>query len=382
MSPTFLGRLAVQQRVLPAYRAPFFEALAGECQAGLSVFAGQPLPEENTTPARRLESAEYFPAHNWNFLHTPSPFYQCWQANGRAWLEHWQPDVLVIEGNPRTPSSRSLRRWMQQRQRPVLGWGLGAPALTGIWKYYRQATRRSFLRPLDGMIAYSRRAAQEYADLGFSPERIFVAPNAVQPRPTWPLPARPQTFTGKPQVLFVGRLQPRKRIDHLLHACAALPPALQPELVIVGDGPARPGFEELARAVYPAARFTGARPGAELEAFFRAADLFVLPGTGGLAAQQAMSYGLPVIVGEGDGTQEDLVTSQTGWLLLGGGPAALERALAEALSQPARLRHMGEAAYRLCCDEANLEVMARAFAAAAAAVKQATTGTPRKAGKR
>lgn len=382
MTPTFSGRLAVQQRVLPAYRAPFFEMLAGECQGGLSVFAGQPLPEENTTPARGLETAQYFPARNWNFLHTPSPFYQCWQANGRTWLEGWQPDVLVIEGNPRTPSSRCLRRWMQRRQRPVLGWGLGAPVLTGIWKYYRQATRRSFLRPLDGMVAYSRRAAQEYADLGFNPESIFVAPNAVQPRPSWPLPARSEIFAGRPQVLFVGRLQARKRIDHLLHACAALPAALQPELVIVGDGPARPAFEELARSVYPAARFTGARHGSDLETLFRAADLFVLPGTGGLAAQQAMSFGLPVIVGEGDGTQEDLVTAQTGWLLLGGGPAALERALAEALSDPARLRCKGAAAYRLCCDEVNLEAMARAFASAAACISETAVGAQRKAGKR
>ena len=42
-------------------------------------------------------------------------------------------------------------------------------------------------------------------------------------------------------------------------------------------------------------------------AHFAGADLFVLPGTGGLAVQEAMSYALPVIVAKGDGTQEDLV---------------------------------------------------------------------------
>ena len=38
--------MGVIQRVLPAYRAAFFDALAAECAGGLSVFAGQPRPEE------------------------------------------------------------------------------------------------------------------------------------------------------------------------------------------------------------------------------------------------------------------------------------------------------------------------------------------------
>jgi glycosyltransferase involved in cell wall biosynthesis len=39
-------------------------------------------------------------------------------------------------------------------------------------------------------------------------------------------------------VLYVGRLQARKRLDDLIRACAALR-SLQPKLVIVGDGPER-----------------------------------------------------------------------------------------------------------------------------------------------
>ncbi len=40
--PTFPGRLAVLQRVLPAYRVPFFDTLAAACQGGLSLAAGRP----------------------------------------------------------------------------------------------------------------------------------------------------------------------------------------------------------------------------------------------------------------------------------------------------------------------------------------------------
>ncbi|HEY6072779.1 MAG TPA: glycosyltransferase, partial [Anaerolineales bacterium] len=68
-----------------------------------------------------------------------------------------------------------------------------------------------------------------------------------------------------------------------------------------------------ASAIYPAAEFIGARHDEELRPYFSAADLFVLPGTGGLAVQEAMSNALPVIVAQGDGTQDDLVRAGNGW---------------------------------------------------------------------
>jgi glycosyltransferase involved in cell wall biosynthesis len=371
---TFTGRLGIQQRVLPGYRAAFFDLLDGYCQGGVSVFAGQPLPEENTTPAKSLQRARLVPARNQNFLRTTSPIYQCWQRGLFEWLQDWQPQVLIVESNPRTPSTRWAVRWMHTRSRPVLGWGLGLPGIGGFLKSWRERTRRSFLGMLDGMIAYSQRAAQDYIDLGFSAERVFVAPNAVAPRPAWPLPERPLQPGRRMTVLFVGRLQRRKRIDNLLLACASLPEALQPRLVIVGDGPARAEFEAQAQQVFPTAQFTGALFGKDLEQQFLQADLFVLPGSGGLAVQQAMSYGLPVIVAEGDGTQGDLVRSENGWLLPPDDLESLKIALGSALAEPARLWVMGAASYRIVSGEINLEAMALAFAGAAASITLQFTG--------
>jgi glycosyltransferase involved in cell wall biosynthesis len=173
----------------------------------------------------------------------------------------------------------------------------------------------------------------------------------------------------KPLVLFVGRLQKRKRIDFLLQACAALPDELQPRVWVVGDGPARGEFEAVARDVYPQAEFLGSRHGEELAGIFRQADLFALPGSGGLAVQQAMAYGLPVIVAEGDGTQDDLVRPENGWLLPPDDQpalqAALEAALGMALQDTIALHRMGEASYRLVVEEVNLEKMAEGFVKAA-----------------
>lgn len=355
----FAGRVGVVQRVLPGYRAPLFDLLAVSCRDGLSVFAGQPRSSEAIGTSETLKAAEYSPARNWHLF--GGALYLCWQGGLLSWLDAWQPDALIVEANPRYLSTPGALRWMKARGRTVLGWGLGAPSAKGPLGSLRRARRRNFLKSFDGLVAYSRGGAAEYRALGFPAKRIYVAPNAVTPRPKGPLPKQPTNPEGKAVVLFVGRLQTRKRLGSLLRAVANLPAAIQPKLQIVGDGPARAELERLAAGVYPTAEFTGALYGEVLAARFRAADLFVLPGTGGLAVQQAMAHGLPVIVAEGDGTQTDLVTPQNGWRLPPGDEGALRKALEMALSDPGRLRKMGQESYRMVKEEFNLENMVAMF---------------------
>ena len=335
---------------------------------GLSVFAGQPQPDESIAAASHLQVARFVLARNWDPLNTSSPWYVLWQRGLLAWLRQWDPQALIVEANSRYLSNRLAVIWMHRRGRPVIGWGLGVPqpnepsGWSGAPTRIMQAKERaSYYRSLDGIIAYSQRGADEYRELGIPPGRVFVAYNAATLRPKSPPPLRLPAFDGQPVVLFVGRLQARKRVDNLLHACATLPDELQPRLVIVGDGPARDELLALAEKVYPAAQFPGAQRSAALEAYFAAADLFVLPGTGGLAVQQAMSFGLPVIVAEGDGTQDDLVRPANGWRVRPGNLDDLTDTLRLALSDPARLRCMGAESYRIVADEANLETMVKVF---------------------
>ena len=82
----FPGKFAIQQRVLPDYRAAFFDLLAGLCRGGLSLFAGDALPEEGIVAASGLEVAHYTWARNRSFLHPGSPLYLCWQQGITAWL--------------------------------------------------------------------------------------------------------------------------------------------------------------------------------------------------------------------------------------------------------------------------------------------------------
>ena len=351
----FPGRLAVQQRVLPAYRVPFFDQLAARCAGGLSLFAGSPRRGEAILTAAGTTIARFTPARNRHLL--AGAAYLCIQPGIQEWLTGWDPQALILEANPRYWSNRSAIAWMRARRRPVIGWGLGAPRSRFLW--------RGFLRRFDALIAYSTQGAEQYRAVGFPAERVYVALNAVVEAPA-SLDPRPEISGKPPTVLFVGRLQERKRLDLLLQACGQLTPG--PELVIVGDGPARPQLERLAQREYPSTQWKGSVQGEALERLFRQADLFVLPGTGGLAVQQAMANGLPVVVAEGDGTQRDLVSGDNGWLVPPGNLSALTDALRAALSNPARLREMGAASHRIVADRINIQAMVDTFLSALEAV--------------
>ena len=355
----FLGRLGLQQRVLPSYRVPFFDTLAEACKGGMSLFAGQPRPEESIVSGE-LRVAKYAPARNMHLLR--GSLYFCYQRGLFDWLSNWNPDALIVEANPRYLSTPRAITWMQRRRRPIIGWGLGAPPLSGSLSSLRQSGWTRFLNRFDALIAYSQRGADEYAAYGIPREKIFVAHNAVSPAPKASPDRRPSTV-DRASILFVGRLQARKRIDALLRSCAKMPEP-GPRVVIVGDGPERGNLEQMAGQVYPSAEFVGARHGDALKPYFTEADLFVLPGTGGLAVQEAMSHGLPVIVAKGDGTQDDLVRAENGWQIPPGDDAALISTLREALSDVKRLRKMGAESYRIVSQEINLEKMVEVFVGA------------------
>jgi len=359
----FPGKLALQQRVLPNYRAAFFDLLASACDDGMSLFTGLPRAIEGITTAEELRNTDYALGKNIHILN--GSFYLCYQQGLMDWLKEQNPDALVVEANPRYLSTPSAVKWMHQQGKPVIGWGLGAPSPQPLSHWERGLGVRiwtAFISQFDALISYSQRGADEYAALGFPRGKIFVAYNSVSAPPSSTLPSRPLDLDPQPVILFVGRLQVRKRIDHLVRACAQLGP--HPRLVIIGDGPERAALESLAKETYPRAEFIGAKHGVELKPYFTAADLFVLPGTGGLAVQEAMSYGLPVIVAQGDGTQDDLVRKKNGWQVPPDDFDALVSTMKDALSDVACLRGMGKESYRIVAEEINIEKMVETFVTA------------------
>lgn len=357
MAEIFDGKLGLIQRVKPSYRVSFFDCLAGRCKGGLALFAGQPLSLEGIPGQLQPNLAKFIPVQNLHFSDPSRALYFCYQKGLYDSLSAWNPDALILEANFRYLSSPHVIRWMKDLGRPVIGWGLGAKTLPK----FLQPFRNRFLKKFDALIAYSEQGAEEYARVGIPSARILVARNAVTDAPSGTDPLRQPAAGRKPIVLFVGRLQERKKVTNLIRATSTLSENIQPHLVIVGDGPEATPLRALAHQILPDTEFTGHLEGDALAERFLQADLFVLPGTGGLAIQQAMAYALPLIVAEGDGTQRDLVTPLNGWLIPAGDEQPLQAALASALADPHKLLEMGKESFRIVKHQVNIQTMADVF---------------------
>ncbi len=116
---------------------------------------------------------------------------------------------------------------------------------------------------------------------------------------------------GCPVVLFVGKLIDRKRPLLVLDAFARVRSRHECALLLVGEGPLE---SELRRRVkearIPDVHFAGFLNRSEVPRAFAAADVFVLPSveeTWGIVVNEAMNFGLPLVVSDLVGCAPDLV---------------------------------------------------------------------------
>lgn len=118
--------------------------------------------------------------------------------------------------------------------------------------------------------------------------------------------------SDRPAVLYVGRLSKEKGLALLPELQAALRTrSIDHRLIITGEGPMR---AELGRKC-PDAVFTGPLGRDDVATVFASADLFVFPSetdTAGNVVLEAQASGLPVIVSNAGGPQENMSPGMSG----------------------------------------------------------------------
>jgi alpha-1,3-rhamnosyl/mannosyltransferase len=147
----------------------------------------------------------------------------------------------------------------------------------------------------DGLIAVSENTRQDAIRLlGIAPERIRTIHSGIgnaffDATPAW---------RGRPYVLYVGTIEPRKNLDALLDAWALLKRSLRGEFDLVVAGPVGWGSEKTLARVEREATYLGYVPEADLPGLTAGATVFVYPSLYegfGFPVAQAMAAGVPVL---------------------------------------------------------------------------------------
>jgi len=224
-----------------------------------------------------------------------------------------------------------------------------------ILQLYRPLLWR-VLRRADRIIATSPQYAASSPFLSRLAGRVTVIPLGIDPAPflaplrtTGPVPQQLDSLPKDSiRLLFVGKSRYYKGIDTLLEALTALPGA---SLLLVGDGPMRGAWQALAHKLHLAGRvhFAGEVASEDLAAYYRAADIFVLPANSraeafGLVQLEAMASGLPVVCTEvHSGTSFVNEDGVTGFVVPPRRPELLRRALQKLIEDPDLRSKMGAA---------------------------------------
>ena len=287
VSPPAPARIALLTEIPAPYRIPLFNALADTDGVDLRVlFLAEhdprrqyPVYEEEFRFDRRvLSGAGAVARGRWVMF-----------SRGTAHeLERFDPDIVLLGGWNQPAFFWTGLRWARRRGRPVVLWVESTLHDERSGSIVLERLKRRAVGAASGFLVPGRAALEYVESLGVSPERIVVAPNAVD-LSIFSVDVERRERDGC-TFLYVGRLAAEKGIDVLLDAFDDVPG----ELLIAGSGPAE---AELRSRTNGRVRFLGQLSREELPQLYAGADCFVLPSRSepwGMVLNEAAAAGLPL----------------------------------------------------------------------------------------
>lgn len=235
-------------------------------------------------------------------------------------------DLVLVTGRP------ILTRIREVTQAPVVHSVRGRMGRFNEW----------FARKADGLIFWGGCEVDNPPRLLSRRPVLKVDPGVDESyfHPAPPLPELERSLRGDDtkalNIVFAGRIEPIKRIEHIIRAVASVVRSGRSVyLSIVGDGSIRPEIEQLAETHLPRrVTFHGRQDPSGLANILRASDVFMLTSrreNHPISIKEALACGLDVIA-YGVGRVPQLLYAESNSIVV---PFGDEKALAETLAQRA-----------------------------------------------
>jgi glycosyltransferase involved in cell wall biosynthesis len=257
--------------------------------------------------------------------------------DARKIKQRWQPDIVHVHGTALSSWINYLSTTADARSCANI------VTLHGLLRLPESVQRR-ILEQADIVTAVSESLKSEFTDLvSARGDAIRVIYNGIAaPK------IAPTAICFEPaKALCYGRLVDDKGFDVALHALAEVP---EVQVVLAGDGIARPDLERLALRLGVSDRvtFLGFVHPDSIHALINEVSFVVVPSRfkdpAPLVTVEAALMGRPVVASKRGGIPEIIYDGETGHLVPAEDPAALAAAMRALIADPAQAERMGSLA--------------------------------------
>lgn len=240
---------------------------------------------------------------------------------------------------------------------------VGAYGLPGLRRSLLGRLRVRVLLASDALVAMSTETTSELMAVHYPAQRVLQAPNGIGPSCDATAQICDSGRHDVCRVVFVGRLNPQKRLDTLLRAWAEVvsrtTSAVQLELW--GDGPDASAIQaEIQRlAITDSVRMLGHVENVRQR--LQSCDIAVLPSThegNSNAVLEAMAAGLPVVATPVGGTPMQVGSEGTPLLVPVGNPGLLADRLLMLIENPEARRAFGDAMHKRVAEHFDIDRVA------------------------
>jgi glycosyltransferase involved in cell wall biosynthesis len=231
---------------------------------------------------------------------------------------------------------------------------------SGLKAGLRRPLMGSLYAQCDGFFAIGSANREFYRAMGVPDEKIFLVPYTVDnerlanasdltPERRRAVRAELGVTDERPIILFAAKFQRRKHPDDLIAAARLLhAQGLRFQLSMIGSGEMEAALKAMAADLPEGVvRFHGFMNQAQLPQAYAASDVFVLPSTNepwGLAINEAMACGLPIVASTEIGAVRDIVHDGiNGRTFVARDVDGLAEALTDVVADPAQQAAMSAA---------------------------------------
>lgn len=235
-----------------------------------------------------------------------------------------KPDLIVFPAMPGNISHWLLFLYCKKNKIKIIGWFCGwMKPLNNIKSTIKKFFSKSYFNNFDWIVSYSSYGLK-ILEKEYKIKNCSIIYNGIENdvrKDKKIFLKRSKEYQDKYghnsnfKFLFVGALTKEKKVEDLIKSYLNLKKRISNiTLLIVGDGPEKKNLSKYfsKNDIY----YCGSQGFYEVNSYYIFADCFVLPGLGGLALNQSLLWGTPVISSLADGTAVDLVyDGTTGYLL-------------------------------------------------------------------